>query len=289
MAYFLFYCAVDDAESQQKGLVIVVWPGTTASSRVSLPDRREHLMTKRIFESVPFRLVGIHLCLPDTPVYRFIRSVMTLGIGSNNRVRTLFHNGERTEILYILMGFGIPIELIPMTETGNVKVKNLQQWIKVRKALERPNGPNNSASSQANSGQLIDCPELNDVVFRFGTSYLCHPGNVMFLGLIESKSVEHTNASQEQKKAITWWVIDQIETKRKGRFLAWDSKTGSWSVMTDHAQIRNKVAVCFREQRKKRSAHRNCQQNESSTSKFARQDGKRVRVSGEDCGRAGCL
>ena len=184
------------------------------------------------------------------------------------------------------MGYGIPIDLIPMTETGNVKVKNLQQWLKVRKALEGPNVPNDL---KANPGHLIDCPELNDVVFRFGTSYLCHPGNVMFLGLIESKSVEHTNASQEEKKAITWWVIDHIESKRKGRFLTWNSKTGSWSVMKDHAQIRNKIAVCFREQRKKRSAHRNCQQSESSTFKFQRQDGKRIRVSGDEGGRVGCF
>ena len=217
MAYFLYYCAVDDTESQRKGLIIVAWPGTSAASQFSLPDRREHLMANRIFQSIPFRLVGMHFCLPDTPVYRFIRSVLTLGLGSNNRVRTQIHNGERTEILYKLMGYGIPIDLIPMTETGNVKVKNLQQWIKVRKALERPNVPGDS--SPTNSGHLIDCPELNDVVFRFGTSYLCHPGNVMFLGLIESKSLEHTNASQEEKKAITWWVIDHIESKRKGRFL----------------------------------------------------------------------
>jgi hypothetical protein len=180
------------------------------------------------------------------------------------------------------MGYGIPIELLPVTETGNVKCKNLQQWIKVRKALERPTSSADSALLKT-SCQLIECPGLNDVVFRFGTSYLSHPGNVMFLGLIESKIDEHSSSSQEEKRDITWWVIEQVQNERKGRFLAWNGKTGSWSIVIDQMQIRNKVALCFRELRKKRMAHQNCQESQSSTFRFERQDGnKRKRVNAED-------
>ena len=193
--------------------------------------------------------------------------------------------GDRTEILYELLGYGIPIELLPLTETGNVKTKNFHQWLKVRKAIESSSSPLGN-----DTNGTIECPCLNDVVFRFGTSYLSHPGNVMFLGIIESKSFEHTVASQEEKKAITWWVIQQVVEKRKGRFLSWDSKLGSWSLLTDPNQVRNKVAVCFREQKKRHKARQNRQMSESSTSKFQRQDGaKRRRTDDSQVNSDGCM
>jgi hypothetical protein len=106
---------------------------------------------------------------------------------------------------------------------------------------------------------------------------MCHPGNVMFLGIIECKIEDHANASQEGKKAITWSVIEEVEKERKGRFLSWDSKLGSWTVLTDRNLVRSKIAVCFREQKKRSKARQNPQVNDSSTSKFQRQDGSKRR------------
>jgi hypothetical protein len=97
----------------------------------------------------------------------------------------------------------------------------------------------------------------------------------MFWSLIESKYAEHQNASQEDKVALTWWIIQEVEETRKGRFLSWNSSVGSWSVMNDRMQIRNKIAVCFREQKKRVKAQMNCQVNDSSTYEFERQDGKK--------------
>ena len=141
-----------------------------------------------------------------------------------------------------------------------------------------------------NGAFTIECPGRNDVVFRFGTSYMCHPGNVMFWGLIESKFDEHQNATQEGKVAITWWIIQEVEEARQGRFLTWNNKVGSWLVMKDRAQIRNKIAVCFREQKKRTKARENCRVYESSTYEFERQDGgKRKRVNGVEVDSCNCM
>jgi len=249
----------------------------------------------RLFESIPLRVVAFHACFPDTPTYHFIRSVITVIVGSHNRARMNFHTGERTEILYKLLGFGIPVDLLPLTETGNVKLKNHQAWIKVRKVKEQRHyvlttAAANSLSSSSFDDDTIECPGLNDVAFRFGTKYMSHPGNVMFWSLIESKSEQHSRASQEEKKEITWWVIRQVKQVKHGRFLSWNAKYGSWSVITDDAQTRTKVAVCFRDQKRRVQANSNFQVTESSTYEFERQDGnKRKRLNGKEVDECNCF
>ena len=109
-------------------------------------------------------------------------------------------------ILYLLLG--IPIELIPSTDTGNIKSVNLKQWIKLRMHLEREeqvaaqkmmihnknnnnkksisclyssdSSDNGSGSSGGSGGgdyfakipntknTIVECPLSNDVIFRRG-------------------------------------------------------------------------------------------------------------------------
>jgi hypothetical protein len=171
----------------------------------------------------------------------------------------LFSTGEGLEILYKLMSYGIPVDLIPVTETGNVKTKHLAQWIKVRKAIE------------SGSTHIVECPSMNDVIIRFGKAYMSHPGTVMFRGIMESYYEEHSNAAtKEEKVAITWKIVEAVESKG-GRFLVWD-KGGWWTELKDRAQIRTKVAVSMKDHSKRMQALHNVQSTYSSTYQFERQD-----------------
>jgi hypothetical protein len=84
------------------------------------------------------------------------------------------------------MGYGIPVDLLPLTDTGNVKTKNLLQWIKVRKALDESiaKDHNGIISFAQASGWIdsnnIECPGLNDVIFRSGKNHISHPGKYLF-------------------------------------------------------------------------------------------------------------
>lgn len=175
--------------------------------------------------------------------------------------------GEDIEISYQLMSYGIPVNLIPKTGTGNIKTKNFQQWLKTRKVIE-----------ETMEDTPIECPGMHDVVFRFGKSYLSHPGNATFRGLIEANFDEHNNATTtEAKVAVTWRIVEDIEN-RGGKFLVWD-KRGWWKETTDRAQIRSKIAVSLKEHKKRVVARKNVQHNTSSTYQFERQDGgKRKRA-----------
>jgi hypothetical protein len=265
--------AVEDAESQRKGLVVINWPNSTVPL---LPERKEHVLGQQVLQALPLRICAAHVCLPDDHLFRILKANLALIMGKEDRTRMKFHLGERTEIQYALQGYGIPVDQIPVTETGNVKLNNLHQWIKVRRAIEN----NISSSSSPEQGRaasskssIVECPAMNDVIFRLGKSYLVHPGNTMFRNIIESKYEEHNDAkTQERKVAITWWVIDEVLQRRSGRFLVWDSRGGWWTEAKDRSQIRSKVAVYIREFKKKVKAKQKIQFNESSTFKFERQD-----------------
>jgi len=183
------------------------------------------------------------------------------------------------EIQYNLHGYGIPVDQIPITDTGNIKTKNLFQWIRVRKYLESQRAQtissyvsSDSESSMGSSIHLsIDCPNMNDVIFRGKHAYLSHPGNAMFRGLIESRYEEHNRLTTiDAKVQVTWNIIKEVE-KRNGRFLVWDNN-GCWKEITDRMQVRTKVAGALKDHKRRLKARSNMRANSSSTFEFERQD-----------------
>lgn len=173
------------------------------------------------------------------------------------------------ELQYQLMGFGIPVSLIPTTGTGTLKTKVFAQWAKARKLLE---SLRKMEGDDATVAPRIECPGVRDVIFRsVGKSCMLNPGNVTFRGIFEEYHAEHVQAGQTEKKNLVWKIVEEIET-RKGRFLVWD-KQGWWVVLEDRAEIRNKVAISLRGYNKQRKAEENRQHFKSSTHAFERQDG----------------
>jgi hypothetical protein len=178
---------------------------------------------------------------------------------------------------YALLTYGIPVHLIPQTGTGNIKAKNLKHWIKIRKVIE-----------ETKEDEPIECPGMNDVIFRLGKSYLSHPGNATFRELIEDNFDEHNNTSKkEEKVAVTWRIVEHVE-KRGGRFLVWDNR-GWWKETTDRSQIRSKVAILFKEHKKRLNAKKNIQMSESSTCKFEKQDGRKRKRADDGTQRSTCF
>ncbi len=167
--------------------------------------------------------------------------------------------GSYTEWQYALMGYGIPVDLLPVSPTGNVKLLMHLQWIKVRKMLEtgvsqQYSSKKDSSDSSTVPNSAIECPNLNDVIFRPGKAYMCHPGNVMFRGLIESKIEEHYAGSRSDKAGIAWTIVHEVEEKG-GRFLRWDNR-GWWTEFEDKSEIRYKIPTYFRDFSRKKKARK---------------------------------
>lgn len=259
---YMFLVATEDLDTQRNGVVIVIWPGP-ADMKLASPNRKEHVEGSRIFDSVPMRLCCMHFCFRDTPLYRLIKAGLVMMLGEQKaRFRLLV--GEDLELRYDIMGYGIPMDLIPITETGRIKTKNLKDWLKVRSVIEQGNV----------HPTPIDCPATHDVVFGYGKAFTMHPGNVMYRGLLEEYCEEHrVSTTLEAKKKITWKIVEEVENMG-GRFLLWD-KRGWWTPFVDRKEIRSKVAVTLKDHTRRVMARQNVTNTSSSTLKFERQDGKK--------------
>lgn len=175
--------------------------------------------------------------------------------------------GEGMELQYRLKSYGIPVDLIPITDTGNIKTINLKQWMRLRKIVEVGMTPD---GTKTNEVSIVECPRSNDVIFRPGTSMLCHPGNVVFRGLIESKQ-DRITVKRAEKEEVALEIIREVE-KSGGRFLIWDNG-GWWSEAKDVDLICTKIATSYRDFKTKvQSQNQNKQQIDSSTFFFVNQD-----------------
>lgn len=175
--------------------------------------------------------------------------------------------GEDIENRYKLTGYGIPLDQLPITESGRVKTTHFKKWLQLRKNIE-------TLRLDEDKQSIIECPNLNDVVFRPSHPTMCHPGNVMFRGLVESKHMDHSSApTREAKINVTRSVLSAVR-QLGGRFLVWNNDTW-WTEITDEKVIYSKISVFFRNSKVSAKAKSNHQNTISSTYIFVKQDKRR--------------
>jgi len=248
---YLMHVASENVESQKRGVIFIIISSKISFSVLPSPDNQR--FAQKMNDSFPIRLVAMHFCIPETMYYRMLQSIVLLSHTSETRFRYKTHFGKLTEWHYALMGYGVPPSVLPISQEGVIKTSVLQQWIRVRKSIENRSQDRDDADGPLD--QTIECPNMNDIIFRTGKSYVCHPGNVMFRSLIESKTDEHFAASRSEKAVIAWWIVREVE-RRGGRFLRWDSR-GWWTEIKDRSEIRYKIPTYFRDFRRNMKARRN--------------------------------
>ena len=174
--YFSWVAAEDDDETQQKGIVSIVYgprnEDDTITNYTNKDKKKKELSLRQkmhdipkqqritspngrgMMSGLPIRVVALHFCYPDTVLCRLFKAVHLYILGEDLRARTIWHQGTTIEMQYSIMTYGIPIEHIPCTDTGVVKKKYLNQWYNIRQYLEALPYANNtkySSSSLSNS------------------------------------------------------------------------------------------------------------------------------------------
>jgi len=140
-------------------------------------------------------------------------------------------------------------------------------------------------SSEGNDGdgddsrsRVVECPALNDVVFRQGTPSIKNPGNVIFrdkmVAFLEEFYGQPSQQRQPQQQQqpqqserieqFCNWLIADTELHRKGRFLEWSKPWNTWVEMEDRDRIKYKVGVSFRDRCKRYVTLRNQLLSESA-------------------------
>ena len=161
--------------------------------------------------------------------------------------------GNSIEIQRQLNGFGIPVDLLPITHAGTVKTSNHSQFVKFHQESERLqywnvllNGNDNGNTSCA--ADRVECPRSFDVIFKKGKSHRNHFGNTISMrNLMEANCHQYQAMKTQQEKVhCTWGIVFEIQ-RRNIRFLQWDkSKGGAWIHISDLLTMRKKVSQSFR-------------------------------------------
>jgi hypothetical protein len=98
-------------ETQQKGVVVVYFPNpqvlyNSNENDSKKKDWKERLEANhRISKCVPIRVVAVHLCLPNSYIFKLLASVYGAA-SKGSTTRTKIHIGNPIEIRYKLQQFG---------------------------------------------------------------------------------------------------------------------------------------------------------------------------------------
>lgn len=267
-------------ETQKKGVVGIAELREDVFADITNSETRSAY--KAILDSLPVRFSAVHMILnfPDGPIYKLIKSAVMLGLfGSDERVRTKCYDGMTTETTYALMSFGIPVQEIPLTSGGNIKTKNLLQWIKTRRAID---GFRQRGVSVSN---VIMHPNTHDVLFSRGGNAQ-HLGNKEFHQFLSVMNTLYNSTIQrEEMERIRNELIASVSSQN-GCFLQVNKDGGWWEEITDLECIHFKINNAFYDYNRKLKAVQNQQTSTSSTSKFL-EPNKRRKISGEE--GTGCL
>lgn len=273
---YLHWVASEDVETQQKGVVIVAWPSNEndvsgevdweKSIRPQLNQRLRYLQMK-MDEAMPLRVTSQQAYYKDTPFFHALSTLYYIGMDSHSRTLYKPHYGENIELRYMLSSYGIPEQLLPLSNTGTVKTSNHSRWINALRSradreLHKETTSNLGAEQEV---EIVDCPGSRDVIFRKGPTYKNNPGNMYFRELIEQTHDRHMTASRKEKCNITWKIVREIE-EQNGRFLDWSKKREMWIVATDREKIRTKVAACYKQYNRTMVAFQKQQQQQQQKS-----------------------
>jgi hypothetical protein len=238
---------------------------------------------KAILYSLPVRFSAVHLILnfPDGPIYNLIKSAVILGLfGSEERVRTKCYDGMTTETSYALMSFGIPVQEIPLTSGGNLKTKNLIQWMKTRKAIDtfRRGG--------VSVWNIIMHPNTHDVLFSRGGNAQ-HLGNKDFHQCLAVMNASyHSSLQRDDTERIRNELIQSVSSQN-GRFLQVNKDGGWWEEITDLESVHFKINNAFYDYNRKLKAVQYQQTSKSATLNFL-EPNKRRKI-GDGDGKNGCF
>ncbi|KAL3923130.1 MAG: hypothetical protein SGILL_001833 [Bacillariaceae sp.] len=258
----------EDVETQKNGLVFIF--STDASVLQDVNDPEYHQDWKDTVGAHPLRWSAFHLCLPPGPTYQLLKAFLLLTVGtSQERVRAkVYPDLISLETQYKLMSFGIPIQELPISCTGTVKLKNLHSWIQSRMAIDEARQQGFDTSS------LILHPGTRDVLFSKGGNAR-NQGNLEFHQLMEARILTYNGtSSRKEKREIRDGIISTV-CSRSGRFLEMTQTGVYWVEILDMETLHSKVTSALNDFTRTMKARQNRQRSESDTHRFI--EGKKRR------------
>ena len=232
-AYLSFAPIADDETTQINGAASIVFFSPNEKIVVKY-DYTEHQILRKFTSCAPVRYTALHFCMPNEPIFNFLKTVINALIRPEMRASSRFHRGSQMECNYALCQFGIPVDDIPKSVTGTIKSKSIQKFIKARTSIEEYRRkrcqllgvryvtkamedelvkaatsfppPSEEAAEQLTylngfppSCPGTDCPELDCIVFGDRVTYK-HPPNVKFRDYLRGKRHRQEELKEQERQ-----------------------------------------------------------------------------------------
>jgi hypothetical protein len=238
VGFYLSLVCATDIENQRKGVIYVVW-----AEKPSFNNMRFRNKSKMMLSLLPIRIVSINFCAKDTIASNLLKAVFVARMSTDLRLRFIYHFGESVENRYLLKGYGMPMDSFPITWTGTIKTENVKRFVNFRSNVE------NNHKKINKTNKIIECPYLNDILFKKGNHTIHQSGNIQFRSIVWSTYKQHLQQHQQQNGSINnddddlplttlppgisvSTIVPDILIKIKQnnlRVLVWDKKNGWWN------------------------------------------------------------
>lgn len=272
----------------------------------NLYNTKEYQNLQKMIETIPPKFSAVHLCFPEGPLYEIAKAAMMLLIGKENRQRLRLHVGSYQECKYALRSFGIPVDRLPVdldfkpkyaTKNKQFDLKYHSKWLSIREAKETAmfaaigrdsrgkvvaSGRHGVVGSYEGvmeaareiRSKFVECPRHEDCLFGKGRPAMYHPGNIAMRRLLDERIRRFEAMPSLQKSVVVWEVVNCIK-QGAGRFLKEDNGHAGVYVITDDETAFRKIAIAFRDLKKRRLKEGPKEAGEKSSSQHnGRRDSK---------------
>jgi hypothetical protein len=289
--YLAFGIMADDETTAKKGAINVNFfalnsKSMTISWDIQFKNRKEFY--QKLTESVPTRYTAIHVNMPDTQLYHFLKAIMLSMIPSTYRAITRIHTGSTLECNYSMCSFGIPIQDMCITPSGKTKNKAFLQTLKARNAIDEyrkercrilnVNYVTQEMEKNFSMEQLqllkdsnipricpgTECPDMNCIILGDRRMYK-RSANIEFRYFLQLKRQREDAKERPRNLDIDFLdeIIDEAYSLKGYKFVAYDKKfswyaniNASWCDRGNYneshrIELRKKISQLMRDERKR--------------------------------------
>lgn len=210
--WFLKNKALRDDDAVSRMGVVGCFFGMTHTPETRRKSLEVTVSASRLLEVTPMRYVSMHFS-HNSPLMRSVMGIGARMVSKYTRVRMQPHCGGLIENFYELQRYGIPRQIIPLGDDGELILDDFYASIK----NSRPE--QSLMPSSRNSSQSIPYPRQSDVLLGRGVPFQDFFGNVQLMQYVNLYKMEYAATSIIGRKSAICKEIVTLTNEKGGRFL----------------------------------------------------------------------
>ena len=108
---------LQDVNTQKYGIISISYDAGPRKKELMNNDKEYTWRSGKLISVLPFRVMSMHYCYQD-PLVDMLLALARVVLGARTRARLRPHCGQHLELVYELMSFGIPPDLLPIEIRG---------------------------------------------------------------------------------------------------------------------------------------------------------------------------